>query len=266
MGFDFDVGALASGALFHGSTFNGKSATLEITNGATATQADGATATVGTLILGTTAGSGAYSLSGRGSCPHNMMNLSAFPGRETSRSPAGATSSPAISRSVTTPAAAVPTTSADPGSCPLRRVRGLLRHGELHAVRRHQRRLRRLNLGFYPGSSGTYNLNGGILVLPAIYSGSGAAAFNFGGGTLQASGPLKTTLPMTLTGSGGNATVDTAGYAVTLSGSLSGPGGLTKTGGGTLVLGGANNYTGGTTVAAARSTSRRRMPRLARAS
>ena len=54
---------------------------------------------------------------------------------------------------------------------------------------------------------------------------------------------------MTLTGSGGNATVDTAGYTVTLSGSLSGPGGLTKTDSGTLVLAGSNSYTGGTTVA-----------------
>ena len=43
---------------------------------------------------------------------------------------------------------------------------------------------------------------------------------------------------MTLTGSGGNATVDTAGYNVTLSGSLSGHGGLIKTDSGTLTWGG----------------------------
>ncbi len=55
---------------------------------------------------------------------------------------------------------------------------------------------------------------------------------------------------MTLTGSGGNATVDTAGYAVTLSGSLSGTGGLSKTDSGILVLSGTNKYTGGTTVTA----------------
>ena len=35
-------------------------------------------------------------------------------------------------------------------------------------------------------------------------------------------------LPMTLTQAGGDANVDTAGYAVTLSGPLSGPGGLDK--------------------------------------
>ena len=53
---------------------------------------------------------------------------------------------------------------------------------------------------------------------------------------------------MTLTGSGGDATVDTAGYTVTLAGSLSGPGGLNKTDSGTLVLGTANTYSGTTTV------------------
>ena len=54
---------------------------------------------------------------------------------------------------------------------------------------------------------------------------------------------------MTLTGSVGGATVDTAGYRVTLSGSLSGPGGLTKTDSGTLILTASNTYSGGTTVA-----------------
>ena len=50
---------------------------------------------------------------------------------------------------------------------------------------------------------------------------------------------------MTLTGIGGNATVDTAGYAVTLSGVLSGPGGLNKIGSGTLTLSGTGSFTGG---------------------
>ena len=100
----------------------------------------------------------------------------------------------------------------------------------------------------HSGSSGTYSLNGGILILPALDIGYGTAAFNFGGGTLQASGSFTTTLPMTLTGSGGNATVDTAGYTVTLSGSLSGPGGLTKTDSGTLVLATTNTYTGDTLI------------------
>ena len=104
-----------------------------------------------------------------------------------------------------------------------------------------------LVFGRSSNSSGTYNLNGGMLIVPSIgLDNAETAAFNFGGGTLQASGSFNCALPMTLTGSGGNATVDTAGNTVTLSGSLSGPGGLTKTDSGTLVLSASNTYTGGT--------------------
>ena len=106
-----------------------------------------------------------------------------------------------------------------------------------------------LSFGVEPGSSGTYNLNGGTLILSGLNGTQVTAAFNFGGGTLQANGTIFNTLPMTLTGSGGNATVDTAGYTVNLAGSLSGPGGLTKTDSGTLVLAASNTYSGGTTVA-----------------
>ncbi len=105
-----------------------------------------------------------------------------------------------------------------------------------------------LCLGYNSGASGTYNLNGGILSVGSLSQGSGAAAFNFGGGTLQAAGPLTTAVSMTLTGSGGNATVNTNGYAMTLAGNLSGPGGLTKTGSGTLTLAATGTYSGGTVV------------------
>jgi len=67
-----------------------------------------------------------------------------------------------------------------------------------------------------------------LLILPALNGGLGAAAFNFNGGTLQASSGFSTNLPVTLGTSGGGATFDTAGYNLTLSGSLSGPGSLTK--------------------------------------
>ena len=53
---------------------------------------------------------------------------------------------------------------------------------------------------------------------------------------------------MTLTGSGGNANVDTTSGAVTFAGQLSGSGGLNKIGGGALTLTGNNSYTGTTTV------------------
>ena len=52
-------------------------------------------------------------------------------------------------------------------------------------------------------------------------------------------------MPITLTGNG---TIDTYGQTVTLSGSLSGSGGLTKIDSGTLALGVANTYSGSTTI------------------
>jgi autotransporter-associated beta strand protein len=107
-----------------------------------------------------------------------------------------------------------------------------------------------LTLGAFQGGSGTYNLNGGALVPSALGGGPGYFVFNFGGGTLQASGALSTTLPMTLSGNGSGATIDTAGYTMTLSGSLSGPGSLTKADSGTLTLAASNSYTGTTIIRA----------------
>ena len=116
-----------------------------------------------------------------------------------------------------------------------------------------------LSLGSATGGMGTYNLNGGTLIISSIGNGSGVAAFNFGGGTLKASSGLWTTMPMTLTGIGGNANVDTASGDITLSGILSGPGGLNKLGTNTLTLSGTNTYAGNTTVNAGKLTLTRRL-------
>ncbi|MGO9110647.1 MAG: autotransporter-associated beta strand repeat-containing protein [Thermoguttaceae bacterium] len=100
----------------------------------------------------------------------------------------------------------------------------------------------------YNGGSGTYNLNGGLLVVSQISLGSGSGQFNLGGGTIAASGLMSVTMPLTLTGSDGAGTINNGGYLVTLSGPLSGPGGLVATGTGTLVLSGSNGCGGPTTI------------------
>jgi autotransporter-associated beta strand protein len=106
-----------------------------------------------------------------------------------------------------------------------------------------------LVLGSSTDSSGTYNLTAGTLITKSISKGSGTAAFNFGGGTLQCSSNFYTELPMTLTGIGGNANFDTAGYNFSLVDILSGTGGLNKVGAGTLVLSNNNNsFTGQVTI------------------
>jgi autotransporter-associated beta strand protein len=99
-------------------------------------------------------------------------------------------------------------------------------------------------------SDGTYNLAGGVLALKSLRANLGAATFNFGGGTLRANGTMTCSLPMVLTGINGNANIDTAGYAGTISGSLSGGGGLNKLGSGRLTLTSDNSYSGDTSIRA----------------
>jgi len=98
--------------------------------------------------------------------------------------------------------------------------------------------------------SGTYNLNGGRLVLSEL-RGFGTAAFDFSGGTLQAGGSMGSYTAMPISLASGSATFETPnGYALSVSGALSGPGSLEKTGSGTLTLAASNTYSGGTTVSA----------------
>jgi autotransporter-associated beta strand protein len=69
----------------------------------------------------------------------------------------------------------------------------------------------------------------------------------FTGGTLQIAGAnIASALPITLQSQGG--TIDTNGNNATLSGTISGPGGLTKIGLGTLTLAGSSTYAGVTNV------------------
>ena len=98
---------------------------------------------------------------------------------------------------------------------------------------------------------GTLDLTGGTLNLAAdgIYSGSAPSTplAEFGGGTLQAVSTFSITVPTILTGSG-QQNINTQGNTITLSGVVSGTGGIDKLGSGTLSLSNSNSYAGGTTI------------------
>jgi fructan beta-fructosidase len=108
-----------------------------------------------------------------------------------------------------------------------------------------------LQLGALTASGyGVYNLSGGSIYIGSggITTVSGNYAINLGGGTVGATASWASSLNMNLTGANGPVTFDTAANTITLSGVLSGNGGLTKVGSGTLELSGATLFTGYTTV------------------
>jgi autotransporter-associated beta strand protein len=95
--------------------------------------------------------------------------------------------------------------------------------------------------------SATYNLTGGRLIVKTLPN-SSFGKFNFGGGTFMPTSSFATSQPMTFTGIGGDAKIDTRLYQLILTGSLTGEGGLKKLGENSLGLGGTNSYSGSTTV------------------
>jgi autotransporter-associated beta strand protein len=104
---------------------------------------------------------------------------------------------------------------------------------------------------FFSTGHSIYNLTGGSLYIEAggiTVQAGGTYEIYFGGGTVAAEASWSSALSITLTGSNGPVTFDPAGNTITLSGALSGPGGLTVTGGGLLELSGTNTYAGTTTV------------------
>jgi autotransporter-associated beta strand protein len=97
---------------------------------------------------------------------------------------------------------------------------------------------------------GVYTLSGGSIYLLSggITNDGPSYEINLGGGTVGAEAHWSSSLNMNLTGSNGPVTFDTVGNNITLSGVLSGNGGLIVTDSGTLELSGPNTYTGDTTV------------------
>ena len=97
--------------------------------------------------------------------------------------------------------------------------------------------------------SGGTTLNSGaeLEISSPMNIGTGTVTFNSGFLTLTAAFNGTLTNPMVLNGSGGTFETN-SGSNVTLSGNISGGGGLTKLSTGALTLSGTNSYTGGTTI------------------
>ncbi|HEX4122424.1 MAG TPA: autotransporter-associated beta strand repeat-containing protein [Verrucomicrobiae bacterium] len=112
--------------------------------------------------------------------------------------------------------------------------------------------------GTFTGGSAALTNLGGFLFLGANGINHAAAfppsiSVSLSGGTVGALANWSSSLPMTLDTAAGNITFQCAdndfnNYNISLSGPLTGSGGLNVAGGGTLTLSGTNNYTGSTVV------------------
>ncbi|HEY1378783.1 MAG TPA: autotransporter-associated beta strand repeat-containing protein [Gemmataceae bacterium] len=98
----------------------------------------------------------------------------------------------------------------------------------------------------YPGGT---RINAGTVAVAGDGAlGQAGTGLTFGGGTLEATAGFTTFRPVTLNAGGGTFFVD-LGQSLTVSGAVTGTGGLSNAGAGKLILTNANNnYSGGTTV------------------
>lgn len=101
------------------------------------------------------------------------------------------------------------------------------------------------------GTLGTGTLNistGGLVSAPALDGGNATSGISFNGGALRITGTDMASNTISLLSSGGTIDVPTAGTTFTVTSAISGAGGLTKTGSGTMTLTSPNTYGGSTAI------------------
>lgn len=115
-----------------------------------------------------------------------------------------------------------------------------------------------VQIGAGASGNGTVHLDGGTISTQRVTTSAGSSTINFNGGTLQAA--ASTTFMQGLSVANvrdGGAVIDTNGFNIiiaqsllhsTIGGDAAIDGGLTKVGAGTLILSGANTYTGATII------------------
>ncbi|RXT17802.1 hypothetical protein B5P46_28575 [Rhizobium leguminosarum] len=99
-------------------------------------------------------------------------------------------------------------------------------------------------------SGGTF-INGGVVAVGADNAlGASTGGVSFNSGTLQLNSSFDLSASRAVTLNVGGGTIDTQAFNSTLAQGVTGPGRLTKTGTGSLVLTGNSNYSGGTVISA----------------